>query len=159
MKMIEVGRLGQPYGLEGALKYRGETLVADLPKVFLQDLGYRAIQEAFFLNNELILHFVGVTDRSAAEALGGRAVLVEQSDLPPLEDGEYYYFQLVGRKVFLDQNPVGEVIDLEDAGAQDLLVIKIAGSRKRHMVPLQAPYVRVEAEGIYIDDVPGLFEG
>jgi 16S rRNA processing protein RimM len=57
---------------------------------------------------------------------------------------------------------VGEVADILDAGAQDVLVIRGVGERLRdraeRLVPLQAPYVRVEAEGIHVEPIPGLFD-
>ena len=57
---------------------------------------------------------------------------------------------------------VGEVVDILDAGAQDVLVIKGVGERLRdqteRLVPLQAPYVRVEEEGIHVEPIPGLFD-
>ena len=50
----------------------------------------------------------------------------------------------------------GEVKDLRDAGAQDLLVV--ARGLREHLVPLQAPYVRVQEEGIFVEPPEGLFE-
>jgi len=30
--------------------------------------------------------------------------------------------------------------------------------RTERLIPLQAPYVRVEAEGIFVEPIPGLFD-
>ncbi|HEU4740805.1 MAG TPA: ribosome maturation factor RimM [Meiothermus sp.] len=163
MRRIEVGRIGSPYALEGGLKFRGEPWVEDLQRIYLQDLGYRTIEEAYWINEELVLHLNGVEDRTDAEALVGLLVYADESDLPRLEEGFFYYYQLVGRPVFVDGQPFGEVAEVQEAGAQDLLVIKRSGtslraSSKTYLVPFQAPYVAVKDEGIYIEAIPGLFE-
>lgn len=162
-KRIEIGKLGKPYGLEGDLKFRGEPLIEDLERVYLEGYGYRAIEEFYYLNQEMVLKLSGLDDRAAAERLAGVSVLADQADLPKLGEGEHYYFELMGKAVFVEGKPFGEVADIEDAGAQDLLVIKQSGNSlraksKTHLVPLQAPYVRIEADGIHIEPIPGLFD-
>ncbi len=162
MRRIEIGRIGKPYGMEGGLKFRGEAVVFDLEKVYLEGLGYRLIEEIEELGNELVVYLAGVQIRAEAERLAGLRVYADQDDLPELEEGEYYYFELVGRPVFVDGKPFGEVVDVED-GVQDRLVIKARGTSlraqsKTYLVPLQAPYVKIEADGIYIEAIPGLFD-
>jgi 16S rRNA processing protein RimM len=162
MKRIEIGRIGKSYGMEGGLKFRGETLVFDLEKVYLEGLGYRAIEAIEEHNNEIVLYLSGVQNRQEALGLAGLRVYTDQEDLPELNEGEYYYFELIGRPVFVDDQPFGEVVEVED-GVQDLLIIKARGTSlraqsKTYMVPLQAPYVKIEADGIYIQAIPGLLE-
>jgi 16S rRNA processing protein RimM len=156
MKRVEVGRLGSSYGLGGAIKFRGEPVVAELERVYIEGLGYRAIEEAYYLGEELVLELAGVTTVEAARALAGRAVLADPEELPELEEGRFYYFQLLGLPVLVNGEPVGEVIDVDDAGAQDLLVVRIG--TQRHLIPLQAPYVRVSASRIEVEPIPGLLE-
>src|SRR5690606_24322162 len=43
-----------------------------------------------------IARFAGIIDRTAAEALRGTLLTVPRSALPPVEDGEYYYADLIG---------------------------------------------------------------
>lgn len=162
MRRIEIGRIGKSYGMDGGLKFRGETVVFDLDKVYLEGLGYRAIDEIKELNNEIVLYLSSVQNRQEAERLAGLRVYADQDDLPELEEGEYYYFELIGRLVLVDGKPFGEVVDIED-GVQDLLIIKARGSSlraqsKTYMVPLQAPYVKIEADGIHIEAIPGLLD-
>ncbi|WP_018467303.1 ribosome maturation factor RimM [Calidithermus timidus] len=156
MKRVEVGRLGSPYGLGGAIKFHGEPVVAELERVYIEGLGYRAIEEAYYLGEEIVLELVGVGTVEAARALSGRAVLADPEELPELEEGRFYYFQLVGLPVLVNGEPVGEVIDVDDAGAQDVLVVRIGS--KRHLIPLQAPYVRASATRIEVEPIPGLLE-
>ncbi len=162
MRRVEIGRVGKPYGLVGGLKFRGEPVIFELEKVYLEGLGYRVIEEVEELNNEIVLYLSSVPNRNEAERLAGLRVYADRDDLPELEEGAYYYFELMGQPVWVDGRPFGEVVDVED-GVQDLLIIKASGSSlraqsKTYMVPLQAPYVRVEADGIHIDAIPGLFD-
>ncbi|MCS7057270.1 MAG: ribosome maturation factor RimM [Meiothermus sp.] len=161
-RRVEIGRLGKTYGLEGALKFRGEPVVLELRRVYLEGLGYRAIREARTLNREIVLYLAGVGSLEAAQALVGLRVYADVSELPKLEEGTYYYFELVGQPVYVDGQPFGEVVDIQE-GPQDLLVIRARGrslraQHKTYLVPLQAPYVRLEPEGIHIEAIPGLLE-
>lgn len=162
MRRIEIGRLGKPHGLEGGLKFRGEPLVGQASKIYLEGLGYRGVEEAYWVSDELVLHLAGITNRESAEELVGVPVYLDESDLPKLEPGSYYHFQLIGRPVFVDGKAWGEVAGVEPAGVQDLLIIKPSGESlragKTRYVPLQAPYVKVKDEGIYIEPIPGLLD-
>ncbi|ADD27774.1 ribosome maturation factor RimM [Meiothermus ruber] len=162
MRRIEIGRIGKAYGMAGGLKFRGEPVIFDLERIYLEGLGYRAIEEIEEHSGEIVLFLTGVEGRQEAEQLVGLRVYADQADLPPLEEGEYYYFELIGRPVFVDGQPFGEVVDVED-GAQERLIIKARGASlraqsKTYMVPFQAPYVKVEADGIYIESIPGLLD-
>ena len=82
-----------------------------------------------------IARFEGIADRSAAESLRGQLVEVDRSELPPLEDGEYYHADLIGLPcVGLDGEAVGNVVAVENFGAGDLLEVEIAGGR-RSLIP------------------------
>jgi 16S rRNA processing protein RimM len=162
MNRVEIGRIGKPFNLQGGLKFRGEPVILELDKVYLEGLGYRAIEDVEELNSEIVLYLVGLSNRNEAERLGGVRVFADRDDLPRLEAGEYYFFELIGRPVFVDGKPFGEVVEIED-GVQDILVIKPSGTSlraqsKTYMVPLQAPYVSIKDDGIHIEAIPGLFE-
>jgi len=159
-RRVKLGVLGRPYGLKGGLRLKTEAdpeVLAALPRVYLEGRGLRAISRVEFAGGEPVLYLLGVEGRSSAEALVGTEVYALPEDLPALPEGTYYYHELIGRPVFLEGEPFGEVADLREAGAQDLLVIK-KGLRE-YLVPLQAPYVEVREEGIFLVAPPeGLFE-
>lgn len=158
MSRVRIGRLGKPHALAGGLKYRSEAPEALLGRgrVYLEGLGWRAVERLEEISGELIVYFTGVDDRNAAEQLSGRDVYVEAESLPEAEDG-WYYFQLIGLPVFLDGEPAGEVVDVFDAGAQDVLVVE-RGPR-RYMIPLQAPYVEIAGGEVHLKEPPeGLLE-
>lgn len=162
MRLVEIGRFGAPFALKGGLKFRGEPVLLHLERVYVEGHGFRAVEDLYRVGEELVVHLAGVSSRELAEALVGLRVYASVEDLPPLEEGRYYYFALMGLPVYVGGKQVGEVVDILDAGAQDVLVIRGVGERLRdqteRLVPLQAPYVRVEGEAIHVEPIPGLFD-
>ena len=85
-----------------------------------------------------IARFAEIADRTAAEALRGQLVTVARSALPPLEEGEYYYADLIGLAcVSAGGVPLGTVVAVENFGAGDILEIEKPDG-KRAMVPFRA---------------------
>ena len=83
-----------------------------------------------------IARFAGIDNRTAAEKLRGTTLSVSRSDLPPLEDGEFYHSDLIGLAVVTDSGePVGEVRAIENFGATDIVEIEKPDG-KSFMIPL-----------------------
>lgn len=84
----------------------------------------------------VVARFEGVEDRSAAEALRGQLVETEREALPPLDDGEYYFSDLIGLAVVDEHGEaVGEVVAVDNYGASDIAEVEMPGG-KRFMVPI-----------------------
>jgi len=85
-----------------------------------------------------IARFAEISDRNAAEALRGSLISVERSELPPLEEGEYYYADLIGLECVDGAGAVlGAVVGVENFGAGDIIEIELPDG-KRTMVPYRA---------------------
>lgn len=89
-----------------------------------------------------IARFAGVSDRNAAEALRGTPLTVPRSDLPPLDEGEYYHADLIGLAALTTTGEVlGTVIGVDNFGAGDVIEIErpaVDGKPgKRFMVPMR----------------------
>ena len=84
-----------------------------------------------------IARFAEVTDRSAAEALRGQLVTIPRSELPPLEEGEYYHSDLIGLTC---ETPTGDtlgtVVAVENFGAGDIIEVEKPDGR-RAMAPFR----------------------
>lgn len=73
----------------------------------------------------VIAKFRAIDDRDLAADLLGTEVAIDQAQLEPLPEGEYYWMQLVGlRVVNLKGNELGVVDHLLETGANDVLVLK-----------------------------------
>lgn len=89
----------------------------------------------------VVARFEGVADRSEAEALRGLPIEVERIALPPLEEGEYYFADLIGLRAVLESGGViGTVVDVDNFGAGDVIEIERQDG-KRFMVPMNADAV------------------
>jgi 16S rRNA processing protein RimM len=98
-----------------------------------------------------IARFKELADRTAAEALRGVALTVPREALPPLEEGEYYYADLIGLPVVTPEgDSVGTVLTVENFGAGDVLDIEKPDG-KSFMAPMHA--VTVDPGRITIDPI------
>ncbi|HEX8639864.1 MAG TPA: ribosome maturation factor RimM [Allosphingosinicella sp.] len=101
--------------------------------------GERALTLASVRGGEsgAIARFEEIGDRSAAEALRGTLLEIRRSDLPPLEEGEYYHADLIGLACESpDGERLGTVAAVENFGAGDLLEVERPGGR-RQLIPFR----------------------
>lgn len=100
-----------------------------------------------------IARIEGVASRDAAEALRGKLITVDRAALPALEDGEYYYADIIGLPcVSAEGDALGTVIAIDDYGAGDVLEIeRVTGGAV--MVPFRAPAADLEENRIVINPV------
>jgi 16S rRNA processing protein RimM len=98
-----------------------------------------------------VARFEGVSDRSGAEALRGSLVEVERSQLPPLEEGEYYHADLIGLPCE-DRagSVVGTVVAVENYGAGDLLEVELR-NKKRSLIPFKPGVADLDNGRIVLD--------
>ena len=98
-----------------------------------------------------VARFEGINDRTAAEALRGSLVEVDRSALPPLDEGEYYYADLIGLPcVDRDGQAVGTVLAVENYGAGDLLDVEMEEG-KRSLIPFRPGIAGLEDGQIVLD--------
>jgi 16S rRNA processing protein RimM len=98
-----------------------------------------------------VARFEGISDRGAAEALRGSLIEVDRDAMPPLEDGEYYYADLIGLPaVDRDGKDVGSVVAVENFGAGDLLEIETAVG-KRSLISFKPGIADLEDGRIVLD--------
>lgn len=73
----------------------------------------------------LIARLDGVESREQASELCGLDIRVDTSELPPLGDGEYYWYQLQGLRVrtAVENQDLGVVDHLIETGSNDVLVV------------------------------------
>ncbi|NOZ56856.1 MAG: 16S rRNA processing protein RimM [Calditrichaeota bacterium] len=164
---VEIGVVARPHGLRGELKVAGvDAEMARFRKVGevrleTGDVPVQGAVKSFRANGRVVLlRVAGIETREAAEALRGATVLVRKSELPQLDEGAYYAFELVGCEVFSAAGErVGPVVEVQDFPANDVLVVR--EGRREVLVPLVEPVIAkidTEARRIVLKDIEGLLE-
>ena len=147
--LIRIGHVLAPFGVNGAVKLfviGSAEQLAGVPRLHVESSGWLRVRSLEFHSAGIVVSFVGVTGREAAQRLVGRAVHADENDLAPLPDDEFYYHELRGLPVLAPSGDrIGEVEDVMDTGHQDLLIVRHAAGSA--MVPLQAPYVELRRDG------------
>ena len=106
-EVVAVGRVGKAHGIRGDAFVEPWTDAPDErfePGVRLStepaDRGPLTVESARQHSGKLVVHFAGVDDRNAIEALRGTVLLVPASARPPIEDpDEFYDTDLIGLSV------------------------------------------------------------
>ena len=107
----------------------------------------------------LLVRFAGIEDRGTAEGLRGAVLVVPESWLPDLADGEWWAHQVEGCEVRTASGRIlGVVREVIPNPANDLWVA-VDDEGRETLVPALADLlidVDVGARTIVVDDVPGL---
>jgi 16S rRNA processing protein RimM len=110
---------------------------------------------------EVRLRLCGIAGRDAAEALRGRWLLADPEQLPPLPEGEYYWYQLVGCRVLDgDGRPLGRILEIWETGAHDVLVVEGEDGVRRLLPAAQELLKEVDVDGrrVVFEVIPGLLD-
>jgi 16S rRNA processing protein RimM len=144
MGLIPFGKISKAHGLSGELRIhpfsRQLENLSRLERIFIQKVGKEKPQEFTIIRRRLdkksaIVELEGVKSLDDAEKLRGCSVMVDTSDLADAEEGEYYWFQLIGLKVYTTEGGyLGLVENLIDRTSQSLLVVK--EGEKEFLIPM-----------------------
>ncbi|MDO5058930.1 MAG: ribosome maturation factor RimM [Neisseria sp.] len=147
---VAMGYIKGAFGIKGWVKVAANTEYADslldYPEWRLSKDGKSqslAVESGKLAGGELQVKFAGIDDRDEAHLLRGYTIEILREAFAPAEEGEYYWADLVGMTV-INRNgeTLGEVANLMETGAHDVLVIK--GGHGQKLIPFV---------GHYIDDV------
>ena len=135
--LISIATIVGVHGIKGWVKVRinlenPASLTSLSPKQLTDSRGNRVrsvdIKAVRSQGKGFIAKFAGVDDRNAAESLRGHSIDIPESSLPGLNDGEFYWRDLIGCRVELsvdDKNlSLGCVDHLIETGANDVLVVR-----------------------------------
>ena len=90
----------------------------------------------------MLLSLEGVSDLDRARSFKGAQVLVGKTDLPQLEEGAYYWFDLIGLRVFLiNGTSLGNIESIIETGSNDVYVVR-DGNRET-LIPALETVVKV----------------
>lgn len=152
--LVLVGYVTGAYGIKGWVRIRPYSPDADallhaktwwLDKPELRDVD---MMQAKQHGEDVVAQLMGVADRDAAEALKGASVQIRRSHFPILDEGEFYWIDLIGLDVEnLAGERLGQVADLMDNGAHPILRVQAAAQvpgekAAEWLVPFVEQYVK-----------------
>ncbi|MDI6872746.1 ribosome maturation factor RimM [Candidatus Solincola sp.] len=162
---VIAGRVIKPYGILGWV--RVEVLSAN-PRRFLPGNIFlvEGREEALVLeasrqaHGSLLVKFEGVDDRSRAGELAGEYLMItpEQMGEPP--PGSYWEHDLLYLRVYdVEGGFLGEVVEVLETGANDVLVVRDEAGEERLIPLLKEVVVEIDLPGerMVIRPLPGLF--
>lgn len=123
---IIIGKVGAARGLDGTLRIIPltdfEGRFDDLQKITVggQVLG---VEEVKHISGQLFMKFKGIDSRESARSLTNKFLTVAREDAAPLDDGEFYTFDIIGCEVFDGDKKLGTVTDVLKTGSNDVFEV------------------------------------
>jgi len=172
---LVVGHITKPHGTKGELFIwpltdHVEEVFADGRSLLVGDNsgnldneydGPLVVESTRAFKRGLLVKFVGRSDRNDVDDLAQRYLLAPVEELPPPEEDEVYYHQLLGMKVVTaDGQAVGSVREVYDTHPAHLLEVKTEAG-KVHLIPFAERIVKkvdVAIGEIVIKPPPGLLD-
>ena len=155
--MIALGVFGAPQGVRGEVRVKSYT--SD-PKAIAaygaltdgRGARFRFESVRLLKENMLVARVAGVATREAAAALTGTELFARRDQLPPPDEDQFYYDDLVGlAAVARDGTPIGRVAGLSNFGAGDVLEIKLQAGGESLLLPFtKAVAVEIDFAGEWI---------
>lgn len=145
MKQADCYQLGEvikTHGLNGEVSILLDVDFPDeyqnLESVFLEQSGNLV---PFFIDtiqingNKALIHFEDISSLDDAKALVKSKLFLPLSSLPKLENGQYYFHDLVGCDVFEEEEHLGQIKEVIDLNGNQLLAV--CKDEKEILIPLK----------------------
>ncbi|QTS83992.1 ribosome maturation factor RimM [Coxiella endosymbiont of Amblyomma nuttalli] len=101
----------------------------------------------------LIVKLKGVENPETVKYYTNNLIAIERETLPPLEEGEYYWSDLIGLRVIsVNGLNLGTIVSLIETISNDVLIVK--NKDREQMIPYISQVVRsvnIEANNIVVD--------
>ena len=135
---LRVGVISSTHGIRGEVKVFPTTddvnrfnqlkdVILDTGKEYIN----LEVQNVKFFKNMAIVKFKGIDDINDIEKYKGKDLLVTRENAIPLEEGEYYVFDVLGSKVVTEEGTeLGELKEILATGANDVYVVKTAQGKE-----------------------------
>lgn len=160
---VAVGRITRAHGKAGEVAV---LVLSEVPErfaegavVFLEDGRPLTVQSARPHRGRLLVRFREVADRTEAEALRGRLLVVPTSMSPPLPEGSWWDHEIEGCAVWTEGGrELGVVREIIHTAANDVWVAVDEAGAETLIPVLREVLVEVDvaAKRIVVREMPGL---
>ncbi|MBM7643082.1 ribosome maturation factor RimM [Streptococcus loxodontisalivarius] len=157
MEYFNVGKIVNTQGLQGEMRVLSVTDFADERFKKGNTLALFNDKDQFVMDVEIASHrkqknfdiikFKGMYHINDIEKYKGFSLKVAEENLTDLEDGEFYYHEIIGLDVYENDVLIGQIKEILQPGANDVWVVKRKG-KKDLLLPYIPPVVlSVDIEG------------
>ena len=156
MNYFNVGKIVNTQGLQGEMRVLSVTDFAEERFKKGNTLSLFDKKDRFVMNVEIASHrkvknfdiikFKGMYHINDIEKFRDFTLKVREEDLTDLEDGEFYYHEIIGLEVYENDVLLGTIKEILQPGANDVWVVKRKGKRD-----LLLPYIPPVVLGIDIE--------
>lgn len=156
MNYFNVGKIVNTQGLQGEMRVLSVTDFAEERFKKGNKLALFDKKDQFVMDVEIASHrkvknfdiikFKGMYHINEIEKFRDFTLKVREEDLTDLEDGEFYYHEIIGLKVYENDVLLGTIKEILQPGANDVWVVKRKGKRD-----LLLPYIPPVVLGIDIE--------
>lgn len=126
LEEIIIGKLGKTRGLKGELKIIPltdfEGRFDGLTKIFVGGKLMK-VESVNHIGDEIFIKFEGVDNRESAKTLTNKFLTLPRSQAAPLDEGEFYTFDIIGCEVFANEKNLGVVTAVLKTGSNDVFQV------------------------------------
>lgn len=133
---LQIGLVGKAHGLRGHFFVSRREDILPVPvgtEVFLGEPppGKGVVLETSKMQGRRPLaKFQGIDNREAVDEIIGMSIWVDRKRFDIRDEQEYFWSDLIGRHVYdCDKNLLGEIIDVQNYGASDIVTIQRSNSQ------------------------------
>ena len=147
--LVNIGTVTGTHHLLGSVKINSIFEETDLiigEKVLLEKDGRRkilTIKNIRKLNEKkLLADFEEIQNIEAAKELNGFQIKIRRELLPEKREDGFYIKDLLGVEVFSGNEKIGDIVDVMETAAHNILIIEDILNKKEIMVPLVDEFVK-----------------
>ena len=148
---IVIGRVGAAHGIRGELRIIPLT---DFPERFAALREVMVGDELLHLESikpqgkNFLMRFREYAVREDAQKLTGRLLTVARAEAAPLDEGEYYVFDIVGLTVYDEEdNELGTVENVLRTGSNDVYAVRAEDGREILIPALRTAVLAIDVPG------------
>jgi 16S rRNA processing protein RimM len=164
---FQLGYILKPHGLQGDVLVFLDTdkpeYYEGMESVFIKienKLVPFLISELQLRKNRAIIRFEGVHSIEEAERLKGNSLYLPLEQLPPLEDDQFYYHDVINFMIIDESGQdIGKVHTIYEANGNDLFAVYL--ENREVLIPIQDDFIReidYENQKIHMHLPKGLLE-
>lgn len=166
--LLRIGVISNTHGIKGEVKVFPTT---DDPKRFkllktvILDTGKENIelevQSVRFFKNLVILKFKGIDNINEIEKYKGKDLLVSREDAVPLEENEYFIYDIIGADVVTEEGDVlGVLTEVLTTGANDVYVVETKEGKELLLPVIDDCILDIDIDGkkVVAKLMPGLVD-